>query len=175
MLKTKTLLLYNYEIYLWLYSPCGSWPLFQFPNLYTIGRIPWTGDQPVARPLPTHRTTQTHNKRTQPSMPRVRFEPTIPVFERAKSVHALDRTATVTGIIMKYSWLIFIVLKNVCSWRLVKNASWYLAFVSVVLVLLIDVRLFVSSVLSFCLDYVTALTIVEDVQRRTGQWFIWNN
>jgi hypothetical protein len=30
-------------------------------------------------------------------MPRMGFEPTIPVFERAKSVHALDREATVIG------------------------------------------------------------------------------
>jgi hypothetical protein len=30
-------------------------------------------------------------------MPRVGFEPTIPVFERAKAVHALDRAATVIG------------------------------------------------------------------------------
>jgi hypothetical protein len=28
-------------------------------------------------------------------MPRVGFEPTTPVFERAKTVHALDRAATV--------------------------------------------------------------------------------
>jgi hypothetical protein len=56
---------------------------------------PWTRDQPVVRPLPTHRTTQTQNKRTQTSMPRVGFEPTAPVFERAKTVHALDRAATV--------------------------------------------------------------------------------
>jgi hypothetical protein len=28
-------------------------------------------------------------------MPRVRFEPTIPVFERAKAVHASDRMVTV--------------------------------------------------------------------------------
>jgi hypothetical protein len=28
-------------------------------------------------------------------MPRVGFEPMIPVFERAKKVHALDRAATV--------------------------------------------------------------------------------
>jgi hypothetical protein len=28
---------------------------FQILNLYTVGRIPWTGDQPVARPLPAHR------------------------------------------------------------------------------------------------------------------------
>jgi hypothetical protein len=30
-------------------------------------------------------------------MPRVEFEPTTPVFERAKTVHALDRAATVIG------------------------------------------------------------------------------
>jgi hypothetical protein len=79
-----------------------SWALFfQFLNLYTVGRTPWTGDHPLARPLPTHRTTQTQNKRTQTSMPRVGFESTTPVFERAKTVHALDRTATVIGAINK--------------------------------------------------------------------------
>jgi hypothetical protein len=30
-------------------------------------------------------------------MPRLGFEPTIPVLERAKTVHALDRAATVIG------------------------------------------------------------------------------
>jgi hypothetical protein len=30
-------------------------------------------------------------------MPRLGFDPTIPVFERAKTVHALDRAATVIG------------------------------------------------------------------------------
>jgi hypothetical protein len=70
---------------------------FSFLILYTVGRIPWTGDQPVARPLSTHRTTQTPNKRTQTSMPRVGFELTIPAFERAKTVHALNRAATVIG------------------------------------------------------------------------------
>jgi hypothetical protein len=47
----------------------GPWPLFQFLNVYRVGRTPWTVDQPVARPLPTYRTTQTQNKRTQISMP----------------------------------------------------------------------------------------------------------
>jgi hypothetical protein len=61
------------------------------------------GNQPVARPLPTHRTTQTQNKRTQTSMPQVGFEPTIPVFEWAKTVHVLDRAATVIGIIA-FTW-----------------------------------------------------------------------
>jgi hypothetical protein len=76
----------------------GPWPLLQFRKLfYVVGRTPWTSDQPVARPLPTHRTTQTQNKCTQTSMPWVGFEPTIPMSERAKTVYALDRTATVSG------------------------------------------------------------------------------
>jgi hypothetical protein len=42
----------------------GAWPPLQFRNLfYTGGRTPWTGDQPVARSLSKHRTTQTQNKR----------------------------------------------------------------------------------------------------------------
>jgi hypothetical protein len=52
----------------------GSTSLVEFGSfsnfliLYTVGRTPWKGDQPVARPLPTHRTTQTQNKRTQTYM-----------------------------------------------------------------------------------------------------------
>jgi hypothetical protein len=30
-------------------------------------------------------------------MPQVEFEPPVPAFERAKTVHALDRTAAVVG------------------------------------------------------------------------------
>jgi hypothetical protein len=90
------------SIYLWLYSPCGPQSLFQFPNIYTIGRTLWTGDQPFARPLPTHRTTQTQNKRTETSIPQAGFEPTTPVFEQAKTVHALERAATVIGTFRHY-------------------------------------------------------------------------
>jgi hypothetical protein len=57
------------------------------------------GDQPVARPLPTHRTTETENIRTETSMmPLVGFEPKNPVFGRAKTVYVLDRAATVIGL-----------------------------------------------------------------------------
>jgi hypothetical protein len=35
----------------------GPWPLLQFLNPHVVGRTPWTVDQPVARPLPTRRTT----------------------------------------------------------------------------------------------------------------------
>jgi hypothetical protein len=82
---------------------CGSTPLvdlgrfFQFINLYTVGRTPWTGDQPSqGRCLHTEQHKQ--NKRTQTSVPRLGFEPTIPVFERTKTVLVLDRAVTVIGI-----------------------------------------------------------------------------
>jgi hypothetical protein len=75
----------------------GPWPLFSFLILYTVDRTSWTRDQPVTRPLPTHRTTQTQNKSTQTSMPRFVFEPMIPMFEQAKTVHVLDRAAIVIG------------------------------------------------------------------------------
>jgi hypothetical protein len=77
----------------------GPWLLFSFLILYTVSRTPWTEDQLVARPLPTHRTTQTQNKRRQISTPRVGFEPMVPVFEREKTVHALDRESTMIGAI----------------------------------------------------------------------------
>jgi hypothetical protein len=42
-----------------------SWPLVQFRKLsYTVGMTPWTSDQPVSRPLPTHRTTHRINAHT---------------------------------------------------------------------------------------------------------------
>jgi hypothetical protein len=68
-----------------------------FLILHTIGRAPWTGHQPVAWPLPTHRTTQTQNKRTQSSVPPVEFEPTISVLEREKTVYACDHATSVIG------------------------------------------------------------------------------
>jgi hypothetical protein len=71
----------NLPICLWLYSHllhlgCS----FSFLILYTERMTPWTGDQPVTRPLPTHVTKQTQNKRTQISMPWMGFEPTTPTF-----------------------------------------------------------------------------------------------
>jgi hypothetical protein len=83
------------------------WPLFQFLDFYTVGSIPWTGDQPVTKPLPAHTIVQTQNKHTQTSIPWVEFEPTIPAFEREKTVHASDPAATVIVIcldrVMKFT------------------------------------------------------------------------
>jgi hypothetical protein len=39
---------------------------------------------------------------TQTSMPRMGFERTIPAFDRTKTVHALDRAATMIGITYIY-------------------------------------------------------------------------
>jgi hypothetical protein len=71
-------------------------PCFTVPSSYTqsvgfLGReiTPSQGRY-------VNRTTQTLNKRTQVSMPRVGFEPKVPEFEGANKVHALDRAATVT-------------------------------------------------------------------------------
>jgi hypothetical protein len=75
---------------------------FSFLILYTVDRAPWTGDQPVARPLPTHRTTKAQNKRTLTFMPPVGFEPATPVFKRMKTVHALNREASVIGARRNY-------------------------------------------------------------------------
>jgi hypothetical protein len=84
-------------IYLWLCSSLlDLGRFFQFLNP-VHGRTPWTGVQPVARPLPVRRTTQTQNKLTQTSMSWLGFEPAIPAFERPKTVHGLDRSTTVMG------------------------------------------------------------------------------
>jgi hypothetical protein len=69
-------------------------------TLQTVGRTPWTGDQNFAKPLPTQDKTNT--EQTQISVPRMRFEPTIPVFEQAKLYRSLSRATTVIGPIPKW-------------------------------------------------------------------------
>jgi hypothetical protein len=69
--------------------------------------------------------TQTQIKRRQTSMPWVGFGPTIPVFEQAKTVHALYRAATVVGtypssiyekdVLCFYIPISMPVLKNCCK------------------------------------------------------------
>jgi hypothetical protein len=50
---------YYNETFLFFLSPAalllGLGLSFSFLISYTVDRTPWTGDQPVARPLPTHR------------------------------------------------------------------------------------------------------------------------
>jgi hypothetical protein len=74
---------------------CWALTVFSVSEYIHHCRTPWTGNQPVARPLPAHKTTQTRNKRTEASMPQVGFESMIPVLEREKTFDALDHSATV--------------------------------------------------------------------------------
>jgi hypothetical protein len=62
------------------------------------------------------------NKRTQMPIPWVGFEPMIPMFEEAKTVHALGRAATVIGLILTFSmtsderfWSIITLRHTFCS------------------------------------------------------------
>jgi hypothetical protein len=74
-------------------QPFGPSPLFQFFNP-THSRQDSLDGGSVLRKASTY----TQNKRTQASMPEVGFEPTIPVFERAKTVHALNCASIVIGL-----------------------------------------------------------------------------
>jgi hypothetical protein len=86
------------------------------------------GDQPVSRLLPTNRTTQTHSKCRQTSIPRVGFKPTIPVFKQVKMVHALHRTVTVIG--MKNNTVTFIIIWGGNSHTICNHLwSWYQFYV----------------------------------------------
>jgi hypothetical protein len=101
-------------------SPFRAQTSYSVPqSSFTDSRTPWASDQPVARPLPTHRTIRRQNKRIHtPNIhassgirthdPRVRASEVSSCLrprgycdrlasERAKTVHALDRAVTVTG------------------------------------------------------------------------------
>jgi hypothetical protein len=66
------------------------------PILHTVGNSLDVGS---AR-QPIHKT-ETQNQRKQTSKPLVGFKPTTPVFERTKTVHALDRVTTLIGAVME--------------------------------------------------------------------------
>jgi hypothetical protein len=75
------------SIHPWLYSPFLDLGRFcSFLILCTVGRLLGRG------------SARRKDKRTQTSMPWVGFEPTIPAFERAKTVNALGHVATVIGL-----------------------------------------------------------------------------
>jgi hypothetical protein len=71
----------------------GPWPLFQFPNP-TLCQYESLDVGSARRKAATY----TQNKHTQTSMPWAEFEPTIPVFERAKTIDDSDHAASVSGM-----------------------------------------------------------------------------
>jgi hypothetical protein len=57
------------SVYVRLNSPCGPWLLFRFPNLYTVNRVPWTGDQPCLKAATcTQDNTNRINAHRQPCL-----------------------------------------------------------------------------------------------------------
>jgi hypothetical protein len=91
----------------------GPRPLIQFRNHFSqpIGLLGRMISSSQGRDLHTGQHKHRINACThQTSMPWVGFEPTFQASERAKTVHALDRAATVTGGLLT---TIFIVLCNV--------------------------------------------------------------
>jgi hypothetical protein len=75
----------------------GTWSIFQFLNPIHSRQDSLSGDQPVTRPPLTHRAIKRQNKGKQIPMTRGGFEPMIPAFERAETVHSSDSGATVVG------------------------------------------------------------------------------
>jgi hypothetical protein len=66
----------------------------------------WKVDQPVARPLSVHRTTQTQDEHIRTSISRVGFKPTISVSKLVITVNTSDRSATV-------EWQVRIILDKI--------------------------------------------------------------
>jgi hypothetical protein len=81
----------------------GPSPLFQFLDPIHSGYDSLDGGSARRKASTFTKNNQTQNKRTKTSMPRVGFKLTIPASERAKTVHALHRAATVIGFINIYS------------------------------------------------------------------------
>jgi hypothetical protein len=85
----------------WFYSPLGPWPLiFSFMIILdTAGLFRRVISSSQGLCLNTVQHKHRINTHTyQISMPCVGYEPTIPAFEQAKTVHVLDRSAIVIGI-----------------------------------------------------------------------------
>jgi hypothetical protein len=74
-------------------QPFGPWTLFQFLNPIRSRYGPLDEASALCNTV-----TYTQNKCTHTSMPKLGFELTTPVFERWKTVHALDRATTVIDI-----------------------------------------------------------------------------
>jgi hypothetical protein len=60
-----------HNFFLMTLQPLWTLAAFQFSDLFTIGRTPWTSDQLIARPLPKHRREQTQNKHIRVYTPNI--------------------------------------------------------------------------------------------------------
>jgi hypothetical protein len=82
--------------------------------VFTDSRIPWTTDQLVARPLPKHMPTQTQNQHIH--TPNIHALSGIrthdPSVRASEDIHALERSATVTGQGQIYLYIYQLVYLN---------------------------------------------------------------
>jgi hypothetical protein len=92
LLRISLFVCLSIYVCLWLCSPLLDLGRFFSFIFYTVGRTPCAGGSARRKAA-----TCTQNKRTQTSLPQAGFEPTIPLLERAKTIHALDRVAHVIG------------------------------------------------------------------------------
>jgi hypothetical protein len=82
---------------IWLYSPLlGLGHFFSFLTYTQLVRLLGRVISPSQGHY-LHTQKHKHRMNSQTSMPQMAFEHTIPVFEWAKTVHALDREGTVIG------------------------------------------------------------------------------
>jgi hypothetical protein len=78
-------------------QPFGPWLFFQFLNPIH-SQYDSLGGGSAHRKAVTYTQNNKQNKRAQTSMTRVGFEPTIPVFERSKTIHVSDRATTAIAL-----------------------------------------------------------------------------
>jgi hypothetical protein len=133
---TKQQSLQHGSLWWWPYPPthlptpllCFYWTLSAFFSsliLHTVDRTPWTGISP-SQYLYLH--TEQHKKRINAHRHLchwVGFEPTIPVFEWAKTVHVLDRAATVIGVRLKHVRHILSKKKTVSKFHVKLERKYY--------------------------------------------------
>jgi hypothetical protein len=75
---------------------------FSFLILYTVDRTLGRGISPSQGRYLHIQQHKSPNKGTQTFIPWVGFEPTIPAFERAKTIHALDRATNVICALINF-------------------------------------------------------------------------
>jgi hypothetical protein len=114
MLCYQVVIIYHgfhlHKFFHWLYSPLVPWPLIfsSMIILQSVGLLGRVNSSSQGLYLNTGQHKHRINTYTyQTSMPCGGFEPTIPVSVRAKTVHSLDHSATVTGFVFIYycKWL----------------------------------------------------------------------